>query len=79
MMGNIEEGVSHSLCPEHKIRLPNKRYNVTLEEKRNIRIILAEDWLHGLKNGINQNRANIARKNGCSQVWVAKVITSLSE
>ena len=77
-MGDIEEGVSHFLCPEHKVWLPNQRYNVTLEDKRNARIILAEDWHHGLMNGIYQSRADIARKNGCSRAWVTKVLNSLT-
>ena len=79
MMGNIEESVSHFLCPKHMVWLPNYRYNVTLEEKRNARVILAEDWLHGLKSGVYQNRADIARKSGCSRAWVTKVLNSLSE
>jgi len=79
IMGNIGEGVSHFLCPEHKVWLPKQRYYETLEEKRNARIILAEDWLQGLKNGIYQNRADIARKNNCSRAWVTKVMNSLSE
>ena len=78
-MGNIEAGVSHFLCPEHKVWLPNQRYGITLEEKRNVRLIQAKDWLHGLKNGIYQNHADIARKNGCSRAWVTKVMNSLSE
>ena len=78
-MGNIEEGVSHFLCPEYKVWLPNQRYAETLEYKKKARVILAEDWLQGLKNGIYQNRADIARKNGCSRAWVSKVMKSLSE
>ena len=79
MMGNIEESVSHFLCPEHKVWLPNQRYDITLEEKRNARMIQAEELLQGLKNGIYQNRADIARKNGCSRAWVTNVLNSLSE
>ena len=79
MMGNIEESVSHFLFPEHKVWLPNQRYSVTLEDKRNTQIILAEDWLQDLKNGIYQNRADIARKNNYSRAWVTKVLNSLSE
>ena len=79
LMGNIEEGVSHFLCPEHNVWLPNQRYDTSREDKRNARVILAEDWLHGLKNGIYQNRADIARKNGCSRAWVTRVMNSLSE
>ena len=79
MMGNIEESVSHFLCPEHKVWLPNQRYDITLEEKRNVRMILAEDWLQGLKNGKYKNRADIALKNGCSRAWVTNVLNNLSE
>ncbi len=79
MMGNIEDCVSHFLCFEHKVWLPNQRYDVTLEQKRNTRIGLAEDWLHGLKNGIYQNRADIARKNNCSRTWVTNVLNSLTD
>ena len=79
MMGNIAESVSHFLCPEHQVWLPNQRYDNTLEEKRNARMIQAEDWFHGLKNGIYQNRADIARKNNCSRAWVTNVLNSLTE
>ena len=79
MMGNIEESVSHFLCPERKACLPNQRYDITLEEKRNARIVLAEDWLQGLNTGIYKNRADIARKNNYSRAWVTKVMNSLFE
>jgi hypothetical protein len=78
-MGNIKAGVSHFLCPEHMVWLPNLRYDVTLEEKKSDRVFLAEEWQQGLNNGIYQNRADIARKNGCSRAWVTKVMNSLSE
>ena len=78
-MGNIEENVSHFLCTEHKVWLPNQRYDITLEEKQNARVVLAKDWLQGLKNGIYQNRADIARRNNYSRAWVTKVMNSLSE
>lgn len=79
MMGNIKESVSHFLCPEHLVWLPNQRYEVTLEEKKAARIILAEEWQQDLNSGIYQNRADIAKKNGCSRAWVTKVMNSLSE
>ena len=79
MMGNIEESVSHFLCPEHMVCLPNQRYDITLEEKRNARVKQGKDWLKGLKNGKYQNRADIARKNNCSRAWVTNVLKSLSD
>ena len=79
MMGNIQDSVSHFLCPEHLAWLPNQRYDITLEEKRNARIVLAEEWQQGLNEGIYLNRADIARKNGCSRAWVTNVLNDFSE
>ena len=74
IMGDIEDGVSHFLCPEHETWLPNERYDVTLVEKRNIRRLTAEQWLRGLTDGTYRTRADIARVVGCSRAWVTQVL-----
>ena len=78
-MGVITNDASHFLCPELSMWLPSQRYQVTLEEKRNARNIQVEEWRQGLKNGLYQNRADIARKNGCSRAWLTKVMNSLPD
>ena len=78
-MGVINNDASHFLCSEHKVCLPNMRYDVSLDEKRTARIAQAEDWVHGLKSGLYQNRADIARKNNCSRAWVTNVLKNQSD
>ena len=78
-MGVILNDASHFLCPEMSMWLPAQRYDITLEEKRNARLIQATNWLQGLKSGLYQNRADIARKNGYSRAWVTNVLNSLTE
>ena len=76
-MGVITNDASHFLCPEITMWLPARRYPVTLEEKRTRRIELAQEWTKGLKDGIYSDRADIARKIGCSRAWVTRVLKQL--
>ncbi|MCF7809633.1 hypothetical protein K9N50_01455 [bacterium] len=69
-MGDIENGVSHFLCPDHEIWLPNKRYDVTLDEKRFKQNQIANEWREGLLDGTFSSKADIVRQNGCSRAWV---------
>ena len=73
-MGDIENGVSHFLCPDHPIWLPNRRYEITLEEKRQKQAKIAEDWRDGLIDGTYKNKADIARQNQCSRAWVTRML-----
>ena len=73
-MGDIEEGVSHFLCPEQNTWLPRQRYDVTLEEKRNRRMETAEHWIHGLSDGTYRTRADIARANKISRARVTRLL-----
>ena len=73
-MGDIENGVSHFLCPDHSIWLPNQRYDITLEEKRQIKKETADDWREGLLDGTYKNKADIAEQNGCSRAWVTRLL-----
>ena len=73
-MGGIDDGVSHFLCPDHPFWLPSQRYELTLAEKRQARRKLATEWREGLANGTYENRADIARKNGCSRAWVTRLL-----
>lgn len=77
IMGDIEDGVSHFLCSEHRAWLPNDRYDVTLVEKRNIRRFTAEQWLQGLTDGTYRNRADIARQEGYSRAWVTMLLSEI--
>ena len=73
-MGDIEDGVSHFLCPEHSIWLPNQRYDITIEEKRQKQNQIANEWREGLLDGTFSSKADIARKNGCSRAWVTRLL-----
>jgi len=74
VMGDIDDGVSHFLCREKVIWLPNQRYDRTLTEKRDQRRLTAEQWIQGLGDGTFQNRADIARSEGCSRSWVTRLL-----
>ena len=73
-MGDINDGVSHFLCPDHPTWLPNQRYDITLEEKRQIQKEIADDWRKGLQDGTYMNKADIAKQNGCSRAWVTRLL-----
>jgi len=73
-MGDIEAGVSHFLCPDHPTWLPNQRYDITLEEKRQMQLKTAEDWREGLLDGTYKNKADIANQNRCSRAWVTRLL-----
>lgn len=73
-MGDIEDGVSHFLCPDHPTWLPNKRYDITLEKKRKAQKETADEWRKGLQDWTFRNHADIAKKNGCSRTWVTRLI-----
>jgi hypothetical protein len=73
-MGDIENGVSHFLCPDHPTWLPNQRYEITLEEKRQKQMITAENWREGLMDGTYKNRSDIACQNRCSRAWVTRLL-----
>ena len=76
-LGDITDGVSHFLCPENQVWLPSERYPITLEEKRSNRMKIVVAWTQGLKDGIYSDRADIARKIGCSRAWVTRVLNQL--
>ena len=73
-MGDINDGVSHYLCPDHQLWLPSQRYEITLIEKHLAQKELANQWHRGLANGTYINRADIARQNGCSRAWVTRIL-----
>ena len=73
-MGDIIDGVSHFLYPDHSTWLPSQRYEVTLAEKRQIKQALADNWRQGLAHGIYKNQADIAMQNGCSRAWVTRLL-----
>ena len=73
-MGDVENGVSHFLCPDHPTWLPNQRYELTLEQKRQMQMKTAEDWREGLLNGTFASKADVARQNGCSRAWVTRLL-----
>jgi len=73
-MGDIESGISHFLCPDHQIWLPNQRYDITLEEKRKAQKETADEWREGLSNGTYKNKADIANQNRCSRAWVTRLL-----
>jgi len=73
-MGDIKSGVSHFLCPDHQILLPNQRYDITLEQKRNAQKETADEWRKGLLDGTFSSKADIARQNGCSRAWVTRLL-----
>ena len=73
-MGDIEDGVSYFLCPDHPTWLPNQRYKITLEEKHQKQKEIAEGWCEGLLDGTYKNKANIANQNGCSRAWVTRLL-----
>ena len=77
MMGDIADGVSHFLCPEHHAWLPRQRYDVTLANKQNTRQDHAKAWHKGLMEGTYRNQAEIARVNGCSRAWVSRLLKGL--
>jgi len=78
-MGDIEEGVSHFLCPEVRTWLPRQRYDVTLEEKRDKRMKVAEQWIRGLSDGTYRTRADIARANKISRARVTQLLNAFGE
>ena len=73
-MGDIENGVSHFLCPDHPTWLPNQRYDITLEQKRKAQKETANEWRKGLLDGTFSSKADIARQNGCSRAWVTRLL-----
>ena len=73
-MGDIENGVSHFLCPDHPTWLPNQRYDISLDEKRLKQNQIAAEWREGLADGTYMNMADIATKNGCSRAWVSRLL-----
>ena len=73
-MGDIEAGVSHSLCPDHPTWLPNQRYDITLEQKRKAQKETADEWREGLLDGTFSSKADIARQNRCSRAWVTRLL-----
>lgn len=73
-MGDIEDGVSHFLCPDHQAWLPRQQNDVILADKQNTQQDKAEAWHQGLKDGTYRNRADIARVNGCSRAWVSRLL-----
>ena len=73
-MGDIETGVSHFLCPDFPIWLPNQRYDITLEQKRKAQKEIADEWRKGLLDGTFSSKADIARQNGCSRAWVTRLL-----
>ena len=73
-MGDIENGVSHFLCPERPAWLPNQRYDITLEEKRQKQMKTADEWREGLLNGTYKSKADIADQNRCSRAWVTRLL-----
>ena len=73
-MGDIENGGSHFLCPDHPIWLPNQRYDITLEQKRKAQKETANKWRKGLLDGTFSSKAEIARQNGCSRAWVTRLL-----
>jgi len=78
-MEDIEEGVSHFLCPEVKAWLPKQGYDVTLEEKRENKRLVAEQWLQGLSDGTYRTRAGIARANKISRARITQLINAFGE
>ncbi len=78
-MGDIEEGVSHFLCPEFRAWLPKRRYDVTLEEKRDNRIKIAKQWICGLKDGTYRTQADIARANKISRARVTQLLNAFGK
>jgi len=54
--------------------LPNQRYDITLEEKRQKQMKTADEWRKGLLNGTYKSKADIARQNGCSRAWVIRLL-----
>ena len=75
-MGDIKEGVSHFLCPEVKAWLPKQRYDVTLDEKRENKRLVAEQWLQELSDGTYRTRADIARANKLSRARVTQILSA---
>ncbi len=73
-MGDIVDDVSHFLCPDHSIWLPSQRYEITLEEKRDVQREIADRWRKGLIDGTYDSKADIARKNRCSRAWVTRLL-----
>ena len=73
-MGDIENGVSHFLCPYHSVWLPNQRYDITIEEKRRIQKEIANNWRKGLQDGTYMKKADIAKQDGCSRAWVTRLL-----
>ena len=73
-MGDIENGVSHFLCPDHPTWLPNQRYDITLEEKRQKQMKTADEWREGLLNGTYKSKTDIANQNRCSRAWVTRLL-----
>ena len=73
-MGDIEDGVSHFLCPDHHTWLPRQRYDLTLQEKRNRRVQTVRQWLDGLVNGTYRTRSDIARIANISRARVTQLL-----
>jgi len=78
-MGDIEEGVSRFLYPEVRTWLPKQRYDVTLEEKRENKRLVAEQWLQGLSDGTYRTRADIVRANKISRARVTQLLDAFGE
>jgi len=73
-MGDIEAGVSDFLCPDHPTGLPNQRYDITLEQKRQQQRETADEWRKGLLDGTFTSKADIANQNRCSRAWVTRLL-----
>ncbi len=73
-MGDIVDDVSQFLCPDHSIWLPSQRYEITIEEKRDVQRKLTDMWRKGLIDGTYDSKADIARKNRCSRAWVTRLL-----
>ena len=73
-MGDIEEGVSHFLCPEQNAWLPKQRYDDSLDNKRQRRKQVAEQWIQGLSDGTYRTRSDIARVNCISRAHVTQLL-----
>ncbi|MDP8238091.1 MAG: hypothetical protein P9X24_03290 [Candidatus Hatepunaea meridiana] len=73
-MGDIEDGVSHFLCPDHPTWLLSQRYEVTVGEKQQALKELSDRWHQGLADGTYTNRADIVHQYDCSRAWVTRVL-----
>ena len=73
-MGDIEDGVSHFLCPDRQTWLPRQRYNITLQEKRDQRLHVAKQWHDDLVDETYRTRSDIARATNVSRARVTQLL-----